>query len=97
MQRPCEFFLREEVFQNITHGVFSPKKGDPSNVTGDAGIFDGSEPWENSAGAQEAGDDQQPPRTPPPAPLVSLIRDMETNGGGGGVKLGLHVVPHALN
>jgi hypothetical protein len=28
-------------------GVFSPKKGDLSNVTGVAGIFDGSEPWEN--------------------------------------------------
>ncbi len=28
-----------------------PKKGDPSNATGGAGIFDGSEPWENSVGA----------------------------------------------
>jgi hypothetical protein len=69
-------------------GVFSPKKGDPSNVTGKVGIFDGSEPWENSVGAQEVGDDQQRPLPPPPAPLVSLVRDLETNGdeGGGGGK-----------
>jgi hypothetical protein len=125
-------FLREEVFQNITHafsrpspppplpasptllgppssvvverdisgsgaptGVFFPKKGDPSNVTGVAGIFDGSEPWENSVGSQEAGDDQQGPL---PAPLVSLVRDLETNGmGGGGVKLGLRVVLRTPN
>jgi hypothetical protein len=33
-------------------GVFSPKKGDPSNATGGAGIFDGSEPWENSVRVQ---------------------------------------------
>jgi hypothetical protein len=32
-------------------GVFSQKKGDLSIVTGVAGIFDGSEPWENSVGA----------------------------------------------
>jgi hypothetical protein len=25
--------------------VFSPEKGDPSDMTGGAGIFDGSEPW----------------------------------------------------
>ncbi len=34
-----------------------------------------------------------PPSTP--APLESLVRDLETNGewrGGGGVRLGLHVV-----
>ncbi len=28
-------------------GVFSPEKGDPSDMTGSAGICDGSEPWEN--------------------------------------------------
>ncbi len=65
-------------------------------MTGGAGIFDGSEPWENSVGAQEA----TPPPSPPPAPLVSLVRDLETNGdgggGGGGVKLGLHMVLHTL-
>ena len=46
--------------------MFSPKKGDPSNATGGAGIFDGSELWENSVGAQEAGDDQQRPLPPSP-------------------------------
>ncbi len=65
-------------------GVFSPKKGDPSYVTGGTGIFDGSEPWENPGGAQETGDDQQRPLPLPPAPLVSLTRDLETNGDGGG-------------
>ncbi len=50
-------------------GVLSPEKGDPSNMTGEAGIFDGSEPWENSVGAQETGDDQQ--RLPPSPPRLS--------------------------
>ncbi len=64
--------------------MLSPKKGDPSYVTGGTGIFDGSEPWENPIEAQEAGDDQQRLLPLPPAPLVSLIRDLETNGDGGG-------------
>ncbi len=59
-----------------------------------ADIFDGSEPWENSAGGRQEMTSSNPS---PAAPLVSLIRDMETNGGGGGgVKLGLHVVPHTF-
>ncbi len=28
-------------------------------MTEEAGMFDGSEPWENSVGVQETGDDQQ--------------------------------------
>jgi hypothetical protein len=66
-------------------GVLS-REGWSVNYDSAADIFDGSEPWENSAGAQETGDDQQQPLPPPPAPLGSLIRDMETNGGRGGGK-----------
>jgi hypothetical protein len=73
-------------------GVFSPKKGDPSNVTGVAGIFDGSEPWENSVGAQETGGDQQRPLPPPPRLLWCPWSGNWRQMGGGGVELGLHVV-----
>jgi hypothetical protein len=76
-------------------GVFSPEKGDPSDVTVAADIFDGSEPWENSVGAQEAGDDQQRLLPPPPrllwSPWSGTWRQMK-GGGGGGVRLRLHVV-----
>jgi hypothetical protein len=43
------------VGSGATTGVLSPEKGDPSDRTGEAGIFDGSELWENSVGAQETG------------------------------------------
>ncbi len=70
--------------------MFSPKKGDPSDMTGEAGIFDGSEPWENLVGAQETGDDQQRLLPLPiPALLMSLVRDWRQIGGeegGGGNK-----------
>jgi len=66
-------------------GVFSPEKGDPSNVTEVADVFDGSEPWENSVGAQETGDDQQRLLPlPTQAPLMSLVRDWRRMGGGEG-------------
>ncbi len=80
------------VERDISHsgaptGVFSPKKGDPSNVTGGAGIFDGSEPWENLVGAQETGDDQQRPLPPPPrllwCPWSGTWRQMGMEGGRG--------------
>ncbi len=67
-------------------GILS-KEGWPVKYDRGAGIFDGSEPWENSAGAQEAGYDQQRPLAP--APLESLIRDLETNGEWRGVGLSL--------
>ena len=64
-------------------------------MTEAAGIYDGSEPWENTVGAQEAGDDRQ--RLLPlltPVLLLSLAGIGDKWGGGGeGHGLGLHVVP----
>jgi hypothetical protein len=81
-------------------GVFSPEKGDPSDMTGSAGIFDGSEPRENSFGAQETGDDQQRLLPlPTPVLLMSLVRDWRQIGGreGGGTWLGSARGPHTPN
>ncbi len=65
--------------------MFSSEKGDPSNATEAAGIFDGSEPWENSVGAQETGDDQQRLLPlPTPGSLGVPGQRLETNGGWGG-------------
>jgi hypothetical protein len=65
--------------------VFSPEKGDPSDMTGEAGMFDGSEPWENLVKAQETGDDQQRLLPlPTPALLMSLVRDWRQIAGGEG-------------
>ncbi len=78
----------------------SPEKGDPSDMTGGAGIFDGSEPWENSVGAQETGDDQQRLLPlPTPALLMSLVRDWRQIGGGegGGIRLWFARGPHMPN
>ncbi len=62
-------------------GVFSQEKGDPSDMTvGLTYLMDQSR-GRTQPGAQEAGDDQQRPLPLPSAPLVSLIRDLETNGG----------------
>ncbi len=77
-------------------GVFS-REGWSVSYDRSIVISDGSEPWENSAGAQESGDDQQRPSPPSPAPLGSLIQGHRDKGRGGGAKLGLHVVPHTLN
>ncbi len=61
-------------------GVLS-REGWSINYDSAADIFDGSGLWENLAGVR-----RWPAATPPPPPalLVSLIRDMETRGRGGG-------------
>ena len=65
--------------------MFSPEKGDPSVMTVAADIFDGSEPWESSVGAQEAGDDQQQLLPlPHPSSFGVAGQGLETNGGWGG-------------
>jgi hypothetical protein len=94
---PCSIVVGWDISgSGAPAGVFSQRRVvrhyDSAN-----GIFDGSEPWENSAGEQETGDDEQRPLPPPPAPLVSLIRDMETNGGGGGGKAWPTRGPTTLN
>ncbi len=54
-------------------------------MTGSAGMFDGSEPWENSVGAQETGEDQQRLLPLPiPALLMFLVRAWRQIGGGEG-------------
>ncbi len=67
-------------------GVLS-REGWPIKYDSGADIFDGSEAWENSAGAQEAGDDQQQPLPPPPrllwCPWLGTWRQMGDEGGGG--------------
>ncbi len=80
--------------------MFSPEKGDPSNVTGVGDVFDGSEPWENLVGAQETGDDRQRLLPlPTPVLLMSLVRDWRQMGvvRGGGVRLGSARGPHMPN
>jgi hypothetical protein len=70
-------------------------------MTGASGIYDGSEPWENSVGAQETGDDQQRLLPlPTPVLLMSLVRDWRQIGGeegGGGIRLGFARGPHTPN
>jgi hypothetical protein len=54
-------------------------------MTEEAGMFDGSELWENLFGAQETGDDQQRLLPLPTlALLMSLVRDWRQIGGGEG-------------
>jgi hypothetical protein len=64
-------------------GVLS-KEGWSVNCDRAIVIFDGSEPWENSAGAQESGDDQQRPRPLPQLPWCPWLGTWRQGGGGGG-------------
>ncbi len=64
-----------------------------------ADIFDGSEPWENSVVAQEAGDDQQRPFPLHPGSFGvpwSGTGD-KWGGGGGGGKAWVARGPHTPN